>query len=351
MTKCSFALYRQIDFSKYAVVGPLLSKIILSKLMKEPLKDQRIMVVINCVVKMINHNGSKAAFLETSKGNFKLGNAKLILAMGTLPPTTLMLNSFSKVDFPLMKNIGERFTAHFISSIVARVPAKSFSNFENFGSLEMSATYIAGKEQKSTHQFHIQLSVIYDNTPIDNIFDTLRHLPDVVTASSIKQLTTSKDYVIFVCAVLGELDHKNDLNWFRKNKDHDVTSNATLQMVGNSNDNIVWDAMEDSTFQTLEILAPIATDLEYWHSNLDGHWEKKRPTTEMIRVPGTVHEASTMWFGKDEESPVDLEYRFKGVENVYLTGASLWPTGGSWNPTCVMAGLSMHLADILCPRK
>ena len=39
----------------------------------------------------------------------------------------------------------------------------------------------------------------------------------------------------------------------------------------------------------------------------------------MIRVPATVHEASTMWMGgDDEESPVCLDYRPKGVENVYM---------------------------------
>ena len=57
-----------------------------------------------------------------------------------------------------------------------------------------------------------------------------------------------------------------------------------------------------------------------------------------------------MWIGKDRGSPVDLDYRFKGVENVYVTGASLWPTGGSWNPTCAMTGMAMHLADQICPK-
>ena len=42
--------------------------------------------------------------------------------------------------------------------------------------------------------------------------------------------------------------------------------------------------------------------------------------------------------------PVDLNYRLKGVENVYLTTAALdlWPTGGSWNPTCTVSGMAMH---------
>lgn len=307
--------------------------------------------MINCLVKKIHHTNGKATVLETSKGDFVLANAKIILAMGTLPPTTLMLNSFSKSDFPLMTHIGERFTAHFISSIIARVPANTFPQRSKFGNMEMAAMYVAGKEKISEHQFHIQLSAVYDSDPWKNIYDTIRHLPDVVAAPSIDQLLSSKEHVVLVCAVLGELDYDNSENWFRKNDDKDVTTNVTLQVVANSIDNAVWDTMDQSTFEMLDILAP--SGLEYWHSygGSSGSWENARPPSSMIRVPGLVHEASTMWIGKGKGAPVDLNYKFKGVDNIYLTGASLWPTGGSWNPTCAMAGMAMHLADQICPKK
>ncbi|KAI6649657.1 hypothetical protein LOD99_6661 [Oopsacas minuta] len=345
-------MYRNINFKKFSVPGPLLSKLYSLSVGQEKasIKDSTMKIVINCVVKMIHHKEGKAVVLETSKGDFVLGNAKVILAMGALPPTTLMLNSFSKHDFPSMINIGERFTAHFISSIFARVPANTFCNYRKFGNMEMSANYIAGRDLSSTSQFHIQLSTIYDNTPTENLFDFTRHLPDVATAPTMKQLLTSTDHVIFVCTVLGELDYDNDQNWFRKNEDDDVTTNVTLQVVANSKDNKVWETMEESSFQMLDILAP--SGLEYWHSHggSAGDWAKGRPTADMIRVPCIVHEASTMRLGKDTGSPVDLDYRFKGVDNVYLTGASLWPTGGSWNPTGTISAIAMHLADLICPK-
>ena len=314
------------------------------------MKEPSLKIMINCVVKKIRHNQRKACILETSKGDFVLANAKLILAMGTLPPTTLMLNSFSKAEFPLMKHIGERFTAHFISSITARVPASVFTNCAKLGSMEMAAMYTAGTDE-SGHQFHIQLSAIYDSDPWKNLYDTIRHLPDVFAAPSIEQLLISKEYVVLVCTALGELDCENSQNWFRKNDHKDITTNATLQVVANSIDNQVWDTMDEATFKMLDVLAP--SGLQYWHSHggSDGVWETRRPPVSMIRVPGLVHEASTMWLGRGEGAPVDLDYRFKGVENVYLTGAALWPTGGSWNPTCAMAGLAMHLADIICPKE
>jgi choline dehydrogenase-like flavoprotein len=33
------------------------------------------------------------------------------------------------------------------------------------------------------------------------------------------------------------------------------------------------------------------------------------------------------------------------VENVFVTGGGLWPTGGSWNPTMTMVALAQDLAD------
>ena len=81
-----------------------------------------------------------------------------------------------------------------------------------------------------------------------------------------------------------------------------------------------------------------------------GIWESSRPTTEMIRVPRLVHEASIMWIGDDKEAPVGLDYRPKGVENVYISGGSLWPTGASWNPTPIMVAMATHLADTLEPK-
>jgi choline dehydrogenase-like flavoprotein len=54
-------------------------------------------------------------------------------------------------------------------------------------------------------------------------------------------------------------------------------------------------------------------------------WLKDRPPTSQIRRRVLVHPASTMWIGDDSSSPVDLDYRFRGVENVYLTGTQPAP--------------------------
>lgn len=310
------------------------------------------------MIKVLETDGV-ATKLETSRGDFTLGKAKLVLAMGTLPPTTLMLNSFPARPHTSLAKIGTRFTAHFFSSIIARVPlavpvvdssTRSLYNVYNqakiIGKLQMAAVYVAGKHPESQHQYHIQLTAVIDDTPIANIYDTIRHL---VAAPSLRQLETSRGYVLFICSCLGQIDHNNPKNYYVRNNGEDITCNATLQCVTKKTDEDLWDEMDKTTFECLEnYLTPAGLTIQYW-SNDKNDWDQTgtRPSPTEIRVPGLVHAASTMWIGDDETAPVDLDYRFRGVENVYLTGGALWPTGASWNPTCVMCGLAMDLADKL----
>ena len=318
----------------------------------------KLQICTDCTVKRIIHNGKKATDLETSLGNLSLGDAKLILAMGTLPPTTLMLNSFPKADFPQLANIGERYTAHFMTGFYARVPRVNFLCHNDFGDLEMAAFYIAGVSKKSNHQFHIQLVAIGDTDPDKNAKDTSQFYP-ALHAPQHAQLSTSKEHVIIACSALGQMDHRNEENWLHLNDDDDdITANVTLQSVTNDVDDELWDTMDDAVFKVIEQeIAHRADIVEYWHDPaencLSGSWRKEKPTREAIRKSGTVHEASTMWIGgkEDKAAPVDLDYRPKGVDNVYVTGASLYPTGASWNPTGVMVAMAMHLGDLLEPKK
>ena len=344
---CRYAGYEKISAS-----GPLLKLALSMKNFK--VQGQVMKIMICCLVKKIHHENQKAVVLETDRGYFTLGKAQLILAMGTLPPTTLMLNSF-----PLLRSIGTRFSSHFTTSIVARTPnlkkdmaleLYSLIAAKEHGKLEMGAVYIAGENPVSKHQFHIQLTAVNDEMPMENIYDTLSYLPCMLT---IEQLMTSKDHTVFVCACLGQIDHNNPNNWYHCNDDEDITSNATLQVVANDTDYALWDTMDDSTFKILEENLTHGV-IEYWCPNgknnddvTKGCWQTKRPSKAQIRNPGLVHESSTMWIGKSESDPVDLNYKFRGVDNVYLTGGALWPTGASWNPACTMTGLAMDLADRL----
>lgn len=337
-------LCRYEYYHKYSVVGPLL------QLLKN---TPSLRAVTNCLVKKIEYDKGKATKLETSKGEFILGDAKLVLAMGILPSTTLTLNSFPASDFPSLSQVGKRFTAHFITSLTARVPLSKILPSPSHDQLELGAVYVAGVEKESQHQFHFQITAVRDKAPEASVHDRTRHLPDVLASPTCEQLENSKDHVVFVCACLGELDHTNDQNWFQIDaecaKNKDITCNCKLQVIANATDNALWKVMDESIFQLLENIVSPKDGLEYWHTDSEP-WKPTRPPPRQYRHDGLVHEASTMWIGddKDETAPVGLDYRLRGIDNVYITGASLWPRGGSWNPVATIVSMAMHLADQIC---
>ncbi|QUJ68743.1 GMC family oxidoreductase [Photobacterium sp. GJ3] len=340
-----------IDFQKFSTPGSILALADRQAALHEAGKGAKLDIVTDCVVAQIIQqtvDGTpRATALETSRGVLPLGAAQLVLAMGTLPPTTLLRNSFP--DYP---GLGERFSAHFISSIVARVPKADLDPNGAWGNLELGACYVAGVANNSfEQQYHIQLSALSDDNPIVNSSTALRYMPDVVATASMAQLLSSKEHVVFVCAVLGELDYTNPGSWFKQNPDDgDITTNSLLQIEENGRDKETWSAMDEATFSILEtVLSPKGKSaVQYWHGSPDqGEWAEARPNTQAIRVDAPVHESSTLHIGSQPDAPVDLDYRFKGASNVYVTGGALWPQGGSWNPTLTMVALAQDLADKL----
>ena len=334
----------ELDFQKYAVPGPLLGLVDKQRQLASVGKGAELKIATGCIVERIVSQDGKATALETSRGMVNIGDSEVVLAMGTLPATTLVLNSF-----PQVKNAGKRFTAHFISSITARIPREDYDFHARIGELELGAIYLAGVDKKTGGQYHIQMSVLSDRDPVKNAALAARHMPDVVATASLQQLITSEKYIVFVCAVLGEMNYRSKDNWLRLNGDTDPTTNVMLQALEDDADASVWNTMDEGTFQALErVLSPKGPGrVEYWHDGQgnSGEWRTQQPSVEQIRVPGLVHEGSTMWIGKDDESVVGLDYRPRGVENVYVTGGSLWPSSGSWNPTLTMVALAQDLAE------
>jgi len=245
-----------------------------------------------------------------------------------------------------MQRAGDRFTAHFITSVVARVPRKDFDFGERIGELELAAIYLAGKNKNNDMQYHVQLSVLSDRDPAKNADKAARCMPDVVATASMAQLLSSEEYLVFVCAVLGEVDFRNPKNHFRRNGELDPTTNVTLQVLANENDQMTWDTMDAGTFQMMERVFAPKGNVEYWHGDPNtGTWSSKQPTIEERRVGGLVHEGSTLWIGAGHDGVVGLDYRPNGSENVFVTGGALWPASGSWNPTMTMVALAQDLAD------
>lgn len=373
-------------------------------------------IVTNVVVeRIINEEVNDKLFayaLETSRGIINLNNAKLIIATGTLPATTLIQNSFPSLD-----KVGSRFSSHMISSIVARIKKSDFKPLkhkagvkltndksESSNKLSFSAMYVGGIEdgqrKDGAGEFHIQMTFIEQEKmsdkskfdKIDNELIALKHMPDVVATASKEQLKDGEEYITIVCAILGEIGVHSEgaeKNKFVKNSnDNDITTNSILSVHANPKDLKTWEAMD---LFACDILTNLAggdmSKVNYWVADgygpkgayknfkIESETNNMYPSHlknlynssakdnikfreyltgkydgnfNMVRVPGMVHESSTMWIDKnDKDGVVDANYQPIGTENVYITGGSLWPTGGSWNPTLMMTAMAIDLANCI----
>jgi choline dehydrogenase-like flavoprotein len=333
------------EFRKFSTPSAWLALQRQQRQLAEQGKGSPLKIITHCMAEKILQFQGEATALRTSRGTLPLRNAKLVLAMSTVPSTTLIMNSF-----PEIKNAGERYSAHFISSLVARVPREDFLFANLLGDPELAAVYVAGMDDNIKKQYHIQLTAISDKVPLQNVEVMNRYMPDSLATASFEQLRTSTSHILFVCAQVGELDHCNAQNCLKLDENSDdPTANVILQAALNSRDRVLWNTMEEATFQMLEqVLSPQGRErVEYWHANgTSVSWEHKRPSREQMRGSALFHEASTLWIGnEDYSSVVGLDYRPHGVKNVFITGGALWPSAGSWNPTLSMVGLAQHLAD------
>ncbi|KAG8795488.1 hypothetical protein FRC12_013650 [Ceratobasidium sp. 428] len=247
-------------------------------------------------------------------------NTKIILCAGAFPSTTLLVNSF-----PHLQDIaGQKVTGHFLSHVVGRVKRTAFETpkLKQYD-IEIGASYLAGIDSASGLQYHIQVTAIASPNPGQNAEDAARFCPDYAAAASEEQLKGSENYVIFVCATLGELSEDNPDSFFKLDRDlpnRDPTANCVLQIVPQKKDLDLWDVMDRATFDAIKVMAGDGQQIEWWHepkgSSTPGTWRHEEPGKDTIRMEGVVHEASLLPLGDDGKSCVDQNYKVKDVSNV-----------------------------------
>jgi choline dehydrogenase-like flavoprotein len=63
--------------------------------------------------------------------------------------------------------------------------------------------------------------------------------------------------------------------------------------------------------------------------------------------PHFHHMGTTRMASDPASGVVDADCRVHGVENLYVAGSSVFPTGGNANPTLTIIALALRLADHL----
>ncbi|KAI6755989.1 hypothetical protein HG530_011725 [Fusarium avenaceum] len=339
-----------LRFNKFSVPGPLLAIVENQRQLAKGKKGAPLEIVVDCAVKSMEKGDDDdfVRVIETSKGTLSWTGKKtrIILCAGAIPNATMLLNSFESCH----DTVGKRLTGHYDTHISARCPVRNVKDWRKEKTLQMAAAYVAGKDPKTGLQYHVSVTAVNSPNPKGDAEDAARECPDYAAAATLDQLTGSEGHVVFVCSALGEFNENNTKNYVKLNKGTDPTCNVTLQYTLTDEDRTAWDVMDQATYDTITQMAggnEHASDIEWWNEATHS-WSKKKPPVDTIRIPGIVHESSTCFMGpKEIGGSVDELYRPHGIENVHVTGAALFPTAGSWNPTMTMCGYAQDLAHKL----
>jgi choline dehydrogenase-like flavoprotein len=70
-----------------------------------------------------------------------------------------------------------------------------------------------------------------------------------------------------------------------------------------------------------------------------------------IPLSGTAHQAGTLKFGENPANSVlDLNCKAHGIDNLYVTDASFFPSIGAVNPTLTIIANALRVADVIAAR-
>lgn len=83
-----------------------------------------------------------------------------------------------------------------------------------------------------------------------------------------------------------------------------------------------------------------------WLAGAGGDWPVD-PTVGRHPLGGYHHMGTTRMASDPTRGVVDAQCRVHGVDNLYIAGSSLFPTGGWANPTMTLMALALRLADHL----
>jgi choline dehydrogenase-like flavoprotein len=133
------------------------------------------------------------------------------------------------------------------------------------------------------------------------------------------------------------------------NPESRVTLSAKVNSLGLQRVKLDWRPTSQDTSSIIRSEAIIAEEL-----HRSGIAEVRDPLSSANvkwQYSGQWHQLGTTRMGTDpEHSVVDAECRVHGVDNLWITGGSVFPTGGYANPTLTIIAMALRLGETLAPR-
>ena len=110
----------------------------------------------------------------------------------------------------------------------------------------------------------------------------------------------------------------------------------------------------DLTETNMEAHHRLRQKLHHMLNGLDIHphlFDRRLYLGKNTPIGGTAHQAGTLRFGPDPSTSVlDLDCRAHGIDNLYVTDASFFPSIGAVNPTLTIIANALRVAEIIAGR-
>ncbi|MGW7197586.1 GMC oxidoreductase [Streptomyces chryseus] len=292
-------------------------------------------IVTRCPVERLVHEDGRVVAVATADGVVGVGDAQVVLALGTLESTRLVLRS---LPARLHHGAGTNLGANTASFFTCRLPRDTFPGLSEERA-ELAALYVDGATPE--REFHLHVTACATTDRGRDLGRVYRLMPDMF-GDGTPQRVSDPDHVVMLVHGLAQL---------AGDPASPTASSVTLAEDGATvgtyrlapADLAVWDAMDDAADRLTRHLAGDAA-LEYWHPE-EGSWSTVPPAR---RMPFAYHEAGTLRMGDTpDDSVTDHFGRLHAAANVHVLGGASFPTRGSWNPFLTMTALSLRLADHL----
>lgn len=319
---------------------------------------RRLMLIPNCHVQQLVHDGSQVTEVRTNLGNVPVKQgAVVVIAAGTIESTRLAKNSFQ--GLPQTGAIGTGLTAHLRSNLTIRIPRTSLPTNPPVAELSEAALFLKGLHTNQTDRyFHLQITAA-GLGPQGNSSEAelWQKIPDIDTLDRFK--TASDSHVVITIRGIGEMDTDNAASFVGQDMgDPDYgTPRALVGIMASARDQNLWTAMDECSDDVALAFAG-GNDYEVLAA---GRWQ----TVSANAAPSTVqphasrhdglgtthHEASTLRMGADPNtSAVNSDGRLHAISNTYVLGPAVFPRLGSPNPMLTGVALSRRLAEHLAPK-
>ncbi len=346
---------------------------------KDVQKSKHVRLLTNASVMEIDLNDSsnaaKTVTLKSLSGNHAQVKAGIfILACGGIDNARILLNSNKTCVNGIGNNYGVvgRYYQDHIGLYGARLIPKNFKAFEDLFSNFLQGKHkylpklvLSQAQQIKNQLLNVNASIsiqVHDDSPINNLknfYSTLRS--QGLNISTVKSLINAARTPVELVRIINSyyLKHRKhfpkDAGYFliancetEPNEDSYIKLSKEQDAIGMPKAQVNWKISDLSKKTLLGFYQLVDAELDRLQiAEVKIRPELLEPSDQWKqRCYSLYHHIGATRMSTDQKmGVVDSDCRVYGIENLYIAGTSVFPTGGCANPTFTAMALSLRLTD------